>query len=40
MSDADDEPQILTMNVRSIIPMNTSWTNSEALGIQVKINLH
>ena len=30
----------LIMKVRLITSMNTSWTDSEALGIQEKITLH
>ena len=36
MSDVDDESRILRMNVGSITPMKTWWTDSEALGIQEK----
>ena len=39
MPDADDQSQILSMNVRSISP-NNCWTDSEALDIQGKINMH
>ena len=40
MSDADDVSQILCMNVGSITPKNTCWTDSDTLGIQEELNLH